>query len=134
MRALALGLALLGGAALAEDGDALRGAEIYMNSCATCHGAEATGGGPMAAMLILQPPALTTLALANDGVFPVLRVVMRIDGRDPLVAHGSPMPVWGGYFEEAGTPATLRIETGQEITTTQAIADLVAYLEAVQEE
>ena len=122
-------LALMGGSPVAAQ-DAANGAEIYARYCTTCHGADATGGGPMAAILVLQPPDLTALAARNDGVFPVARVVMRIDGRDPLVSHGSPMPVYGDFF--VGQEFLLKSETGQPILTSPAVVDLVTYLEGLQ--
>ena len=85
----------------------------------------------MAAILLLQPPDLTGLVARNDGVFPMKRVVMRIDGRDPLVAHGSPMPVYGDFFEGV-QGVMLKAETGQPVMVSQPIADLVAYLQGVQ--
>ncbi|WP_299879889.1 c-type cytochrome [uncultured Sulfitobacter sp.] len=116
-------------AALAQDAEV--GEALYQTHCAACHGIEATGNGPMAPILTLQPPNLRTLTARHDGVFPVVRVVTRIDGRDPLVAHGSPMPVYGDFFE--GDDTALKAETGQPIMTSRAIVDLVAYLEGVQE-
>lgn len=120
--------AMLAGGAVAQDVDA--GAALYARHCATCHGVDATGGGPMAPVLVLQPPDLTALAARNGGVFPTTRVVMRIDGRDPLVSHGSPMPVYGDFFE--GQEISLKAETGQPILTSPAVVDLVAYLQGVQ--
>ncbi|MFN3936435.1 MAG: c-type cytochrome [Gemmobacter sp.] len=110
--------------------DAARGEDIYMRHCAVCHGIEATGGGPMAAVLLLQPTDLTMLSSGNEGTFPTIRVVMRIDGRDPLVSHGSPMPLFGQLYDEQDTP--IRAPDGTPILTSQAIADLVAWLETVQ--
>jgi hypothetical protein len=55
---------------------------------------------------------------------------MRIDGREPLVSHGSPMPVYGDFFE--GDDAAVKAETGQPILTSRAVVDLLAYLEGVQ--
>ncbi|GGX44256.1 hypothetical protein GCM10007385_10250 [Tateyamaria omphalii] len=81
--------------------------------------------------LLLQPPSLRDLAARNDGTFPIIRVVSRIDGRDPLVSHGSPMPVYGWYFE--GEDTAIKAETGQPILTSQPIVDLMAYLESIQE-
>ena len=106
------------------------GEEIYSRYCATCHGIDATGGGPMSSVLLLQPPNLTELSDRNDGVFPTTRVVMRIDGRDPLVSHGSPMPVYGDFFE--GDDLSLKTESGQPILTSPAVAELVAYLRTLQ--
>ncbi|MEM9550668.1 MAG: cytochrome c [Pseudomonadota bacterium] len=111
--------------------DAVIGAETYRHYCATCHGIDARGRGPMSPSLVLQPPDLTGLTARNGGVFPMARVVTRIDGRDPLTSHGSPMPVWGPYFEgDASVP--LKAETGQPILTSAPIADLVAYLQRLQ--
>ena len=81
--------------------------------------------------LLIQPPSLRTLAADNDGTFPIARVVSRIDGRDPLVSHGSPMPVYGWYFE--GEDTALKAETGQPILTSQPIVDLMGYLESIQD-
>jgi hypothetical protein len=83
----------------------------------------------MAGVLVIQPTDLTTLASA-DGTFPVARVVARIDGRDPLVSHGSPMPVYGPYFD--GQDTSMKTPQGQPILTSQPIVDLVAYLQTLQ--
>ena len=127
-------IALLGLAAplAAQETDVslMEGQLIYQTYCATCHGVDLQGNGPMAATLILQPPDLTGLTARNDGVFPMTRVIMRIDGREPLVSHGSPMPVYGDYFEGNDTP--LKLETGQPVMTSRTVADITAFLEAMQ--
>ncbi|EPX81332.1 c-type cytochrome [Litoreibacter arenae] len=110
--------------------DAENGAELFTQHCATCHGVEAQGDGPMNSVLIIRPTDLTQLAAQNDGTFPVARVIARIDGRDPLVSHGSPMPIYGQFFEGKGE--TIRGEDGVMIMTSQPVIDLVAYLEGVQ--
>ena len=128
----ALLLAVLGiGAVQAQAQNAERGGEIYARHCATCHGVEAKGGGPMAPVLVLQPPDLTKLSERAGGVFPVARVVMRIDGRDPLVSHGSPMPVYGDFFD--GDEVLLKSETGQPVLTSTPVVDLLEYLRGLQE-
>lgn len=111
--------------------DANEGEILYQKHCSDCHGSSADGKGPLAAAMIMKPKNLSLLAAENDGIFPVLKVVMRIDGREPLVSHGSPMPVYGQYFEGSG--ATLKTVTGQPILTSRPIADLVAYLQGVQQ-
>ena len=131
MRALLIFLTLgLWSPAAAQD--AAQGEAIYRYYCATCHGVRANGNGPMSPSLVVAPADLTTLASRNDGVFPTIRVVMRIDGRDPLVSHGSEMPVYGDFFE--GTDVATKAETGQPILTSQPIVDLLAYLQTLQEE
>ena len=111
--------------------DVATGAALYRSHCATCHGIEALGNGPMAPALLLRPPNLRALTRRNDGTFPTTRVVMRIDGRDPLVSHGSPMPVYGDFFD--GDDTATKAETGQPIMTSRPIVDLLAYLESIQE-
>lgn len=130
-RALKLSLVLGCLAAPLAAQDAEEGARLYQQHCATCHGIDGAGDGPMAPALILQPPDLTALAAGNDGVFPTTRVAMRVDGRDPLVSHGSPMPVYGPFFE--GDDTAIKVETGQPMMTSRPVADLVAYLAGIQE-
>ena len=84
---------------------------------------------PMAGVLVIQPTNLTQLA-DEEGVFPTARVVARIDGARPLVSHGSPMPVYGPYFE--GQDTAMKTPEGQPILTSQPIVDLVAYLKTLQ--
>ncbi|HEV8034143.1 cytochrome c [Yoonia sp.] len=112
--------------------DAMQGEALFGFYCATCHGNAASGNGPMSPSLVVAPSNLTRLAVENDGVFPTARVIMRIDGRDPLVSHGSMMPVYGDFFE--GTDVATKAETGQPILTSQPIVDLLAYLQSLQQE
>ena len=114
---------------MAQDVD--HGRALFQTHCATCHGADATGQGPLAAALVLQPSDLTTLSARNEGSFPLERVLSRIDGTDPLVSHGSPMPVFGPYFEGvANTP--MKLPNGQPMLVAEPIADLVGYLQSLQ--
>lgn len=135
MRGLGVALLMmLGTAALAEGedavGDAMTGEALYQAHCAVCHGLAATGNGPMAPVLLIQPADLTALVARHGGVFPLERVVARIDGRDPLVSHGSDMPVYGDFFE--GRDVAMRTAAGQPLLTSQPIADLVAWLLTIQ--
>ncbi len=116
--------------AVAEDAE--QGEALYQFYCATCHGSTATGNGPMSPSLVVAPVDLTTLSAKNDSVFPTSRVVMRIDGRRPLVSHGSKMPIYGDFFE--GTDVATKAETGQPIMTSQPIVDLLAFLKGLQVE
>ena len=115
-------------AAPAAAEDSVNGEAVFQKFCAVCHGIDATGNGPMSPALVLEPPNLTLLA--EDGVFPRNRVIARIDGRDPLVSHGSPMPVYGDFFE--GKWVATRDETGLMIMTSQPIIELLAWLENIQ--
>ena len=113
----------------AQDTD--QGRALYQTHCASCHGADANGQGPLAPALVLQPIDLTALTSRNEGAFPLERVLRRIDGTDPLVSHGSPMPVYGPYFEGvANTP--MKLPSGQPVMVPEPMADLVGYLMSVQ--
>jgi hypothetical protein len=82
--------------------------------------------------MTIAPADLTRLSAGNGGVFPTGRVVRQIDGRDPVLAHGSPMPVFGPFFD--GEDAALKTPAGQPILTSRPLADLVAWLMTIQEE
>ena len=130
MRSLPLAVMLLtAGPAVAQDVEA--GKLLYGDICAACHGLDATGDGPMTEALTIAPPDLTNLTASNDGTFPIVRVVFQIDGRDPMMAHGGPMPIFGPYLDGAAS-AVLSAPDGTPILTSPAIADLVAYLQAIQ--
>lgn len=111
--------------------NAENGATLFRTNCAVCHGLDARGDGPMAPAMRVQPPDLTQLIARNGGVFPVARIVMRIDGRDPLVSHGSSMPVYGDFFDV--DDVVMKAETGQPIMVSTPVVDLVTYLQSLQE-
>lgn len=129
-KGLAAALICISGAVVAQDADV--GEELYRVHCATCHGIEAGGQGPMAGVMLIKPADLVGLTAANGGVFPTERVVKRIDGRDPLVSHGSPMPVYGFFFE--GNDTAVKAPSGQPILTSKPIVDLLTYLQSIQAE
>jgi len=80
------------------------GAYTFRTHCASCHGADGRGEGPMAASLRFQPPDLTLIAKRNGGAFPADRVERIVDGRNPLEGHGGPdMPIWGDAFKNSET-------------------------------
>jgi hypothetical protein len=84
----------------------------------------------MAEALTVAPPNLTMLA--EDGAFPALRVARQIDGRDPLVAHGGEMPLYGRWFEGDGADVAMTGPGGQPMMLSRPIADLIAYLMEIQ--
>jgi len=103
---LLVGVAGLGRAAQHPEPDAAaRGKVIYQRYCASCHGSEARGNGPLAPDLRVPPSDLTRLAEKNKGRFPFDLVARSIDGRQTTRGHGTPdMPVWGEIFPKtAGT-------------------------------
>lgn len=89
---------------IAAAGDLSYGKAEYQNSCARCHGQDATGLDVMGDVLMKRPADLTVLARLNGGEFPYFRVVATIDGRYLVAAHGDrDMPIWGTIFRDEGT-------------------------------
>ena len=77
----------------------------YQASCASCHGIDGKGTGPVAPSLTKKPTDLTVLAKQNNGVFPFGRIYETIDGRLEVKSHGTrEMPVFGYRFWPAPTP------------------------------
>jgi mono/diheme cytochrome c family protein len=131
MRRAILAAALAVWAAEGRAQDIEAGGHLYLRYCAACHGMEGRGDGEMAVILTIRPTDLRGLSDGNDGVFPAIRTARQIDGRDPLLAHGGVMPLFGDFFE--GQDVAVRAETGQTMMTSWAIADLLAFLETIQE-
>ncbi|MEJ2020762.1 MAG: cytochrome c [Maritimibacter sp.] len=104
-----------------------RGAGLYADSCAACHGADGRGGGE--AFDGTLPPDLTTLA-KREGGFPTIYVMSTIDGYSRAATHG-PMPVFGALLD---SPIVNWAGPDGEVTPTPiALIQLAAYLESLQE-
>ncbi len=121
-------VALFAAPAFSNEGDESKGRALFALNCATCHGLEARGYGPMAEILAISPPDLTLLA--GDGAFPMADVVRRIDGRDMILAHGGPMPIFGHILEDRS--AVVEDAEGTPVFTSQTVLDLGAYLASIQ--
>ena len=77
------------------------GAALYQQYCASCHGTDGIGNGPLATALQKAPADLTRLAARNGGKFDEPAIIGIIDGRQQVQAHGPrDMPVWGAVFDE----------------------------------
>ena len=102
------------------------GKEMFQSYCAVCHGKDAKGDGPAASALKVPPPNLTELAKKNGGKFPSAHVASVIRGQADPASHGSKdMPVWGPLFSS--------ISKGQEGQVQQRVANLVNYIETLQQ-
>ncbi|HEY3515446.1 MAG TPA: cytochrome c [Gammaproteobacteria bacterium] len=75
------------------------GEELYARFCASCHGTEARGDGPVSRSLNVAVPDLTRIT-SRYGQFPAGLIRDVIDGRGiDKRAHGTrEMPVWGYEF------------------------------------
>ena len=67
----------------------LNGADIYRAHCASCHGLQGKGDGPVAAALTTKMPDLSTISQRSGGVFPVARVRKVISGDEVILGHGT---------------------------------------------
>lgn len=125
---LAAVAALGGGIAQAQNADV--GGAFFGQYCATCHGVDAKGDGPMTQMMTIAVPDLTQLSARNGGAFPMLDVIHIIDGRTGLRAHGGPMPVYGAVFrsESGGQGGDADVLHGLG-----KVLSIAYYLESVQQ-
>jgi mono/diheme cytochrome c family protein len=72
------------------------GEALYRRYCASCHGVNGKGDGPVAGALTSPPTDLTRIHTS------VPELMQQIDGRRTIRAHGTAaMPVWGYVFEQA---------------------------------
>ena len=77
----------------------LSGKALFQQFCASCHGEQAKGDGPVAPYMRTPVPDLTQIGQRNGGAFPEAQVRRVIDGQATDLAHGSrDMPVWGWEF------------------------------------
>jgi len=114
------------------------GGEDFRTYCATCHGQDAKGDGPMAAELKTPPADLTVIAREAGGQFPAEDVKAYVDGRDMPRAHGtSEMPVWGSWFSFVAEARSM-LEDGQTKEDAEKMVDerldrLMDYLQSIQQ-
>ena len=102
------------------------GEEMYVAYCASCHGSDGRGGGPVAAALKAPPPDLTTLAMRSNGKFPADHVYQVIRGDVNMPAHGDKdMPVWGPVF--------LAMSDAHPSEVQMRMTNLTKYIESLQE-
>jgi mono/diheme cytochrome c family protein len=129
MSAVAFAVALVAATttpARAEAGQAATGAYLFRTYCASCHGPNALGDGPLAPAMRRKPANLTEILKRNQGVFPSEQVFRIIDGRSKVPGHGgADMPVWGDVFKKS-------VDGGDPDAVKARIEALVDYLETIQ--
>ncbi len=129
-RWLLAALALVGLNAHSDEAPDMSGAELYRVFCASCHGKQARGDGPVASVLKSKVPDLTRIAARNGGTFPTERVRDTIDGRNLPRGHGTrEMPVWGWDFY-----AINRADPARRARVDEMIGKLVEHLASIQED
>jgi len=102
----------------------VKGPDLFYSYCASCHGADGKGHGPVAPALVSKLPDLTTIAERSGGIFPDQRVRKIIAGDEILMSHGSrDMPLWGPIFHQ--------VEEDRDLGEVR-LQNLTKYLESIQ--
>ena len=100
---LALLLSVASAAVFAGDAVSDSGKADFVNYCASCHGIDGTGNGPLAPTLKIPASDLTVISKKNGGHFPYTMIRKTIESRELGLAraHGPrEMPVWGPVFSQ----------------------------------
>jgi len=114
--------------AMAAGDDVADGHRYFVRYCASCHGTDGLGDGPVAKSVATPPANLRKLGDKYGMPLPAHRIAEIIDGRDTARAHGShEMPVWGEKLYELGHGE--KGETG----IGDVIAKIIAYLNTIQD-
>ena len=94
--------------------DVANGRKLFQRYCASCHGVDAKGDGPVAGTLKVPPPDLTKIKM-EDGKFPAERLRNVISGENGIPVHGKRnMPVWGATLGRSNIDALVKfLETLQ---------------------
>jgi mono/diheme cytochrome c family protein len=99
-----------------------RGAKLFSQYCASCHGTDGKGNGPVAASLKTQPSDLTLIQKAGEK-FPSDKVSNVINGERVVSPHGTrEMPIWGEVFRNRSDVMSEKRDT----------YTLTKYLESIQ--
>src|SRR6516164_10111105 len=118
-----LSLSGVGGLAIADE--VTQGKALFMRYCASCHGPNGAGDGPLVPSLSTPPANLRVLSLRFGNPLPQGILARFIDGRADVKAHGPrDMPVWGEKFYAESN--------GEEPKVKERIAKLVAFLQSIQ--
>jgi len=80
---IASGIFVFNSATWAQSSDP--GKSEFHSSCATCHGIDGQGNGPLSSQLKVPPSDLTVLTKKNNGVFPFEAVYEIIDGAKSII-------------------------------------------------
>ncbi|WP_332742691.1 c-type cytochrome [Hydrogenophaga sp.] len=131
---LSLGFTVLASNALAQARPAAvdPGKREFDANCASCHGTNGKGNGPLVPFLTRIPPDLTMLAKNNGGVLPMNRLYDVIDGAE-VPAHGSrDMPVWGRDYRIKDAEYFMEAPYNAEAHVRARILGLLEYINRIQ--
>jgi mono/diheme cytochrome c family protein len=116
----------------------------FVAYCASCHGVDGTGNGPLADTLKIKPTDLTVISKKNEGHFPYTMLRKTIEGRELGLAraHGPrEMPVWGPIFSQVPETPTPGGSGGDysgsfaqcvNLAARARVMNIVDYIESIQ--
>ena len=108
------------------------GEMLFQQNCASCHGAEGAGDGPVAIYIEPKPTDLSQLSASNNGTFP-FGVVWDSIASGSLSAHGtSMMPVWGNIFMEEALPKEVHPGVSARNLVEARMLALTYYIQSIQ--
>lgn len=103
--------------------------QLFLRLCASCHGREGHGDGPLADDLRVSPADLSRLSARHGGVFPRDLVRDALTGTRPVRGHGPPdMPVWAERLASSDSPALVAVA----LERARLVTGLVDHLETLQ--
>ncbi|MBF6560189.1 MAG: cytochrome c [Candidatus Binataceae bacterium] len=119
---------------MGPSGRIISGPLQFRQYCASCHGMDGKGDGPVAASLKKKPADLTMLSKNNGGVFPTAEVHDFIDGTKTAAGHGTrEMPLWGDAFmTRTGKEAAMGAAPLTQEEVNAKINRLVRYIKTLQ--
>jgi mono/diheme cytochrome c family protein len=104
------------------------GKQMYGSYCASCHGVDGRGNGPVAVMLRKQPADLSALSRNNGGRFPSEHVATVLEFGAENMAHGTiEMPVWGPVLGK------MDVSVPEQSMRQLRVNNLTRYIESIQE-
>jgi mono/diheme cytochrome c family protein len=107
---------------------ATSGRQMYASYCASCHGIDGRGNGPVAVMLRKQPADLSALSRNNGGRFPSEHVATVLEFGAENMAHGTiEMPVWGPVLGK------MDVSVPEQSMRQLRVSNLIRYIESMQE-
>lgn len=106
----------------------------FETRCASCHGTNGKGSGPLAELLRKSPPDLTSLAMGNGGMLPMERLYDSIAGDKSVAAHGTrDMPVWGRVYRTDAAEYYMELPYDPEAYTRGRLLLLLEYINRLQQ-
>jgi hypothetical protein len=103
--------------------------DAFLRLCASCHGREGRGDGPIAGELRVAPTDLGLLAVRHGGTFPRDLVRDALTGVRRVRAHGPPdMPVWAERLSTSESPAAVAVAFDQA----RLVTGLIDHIQSLQ--